>query len=91
MILPNTDIEGATTIAEDVRASVEALKIKHEFSSASHHVSISVGVANGDHEECGSEASLISRADEALYAAKGEGRNRCQVYSAGCTQAAVKK
>lgn len=77
VVLPNTDLDGAMVIAEEVRLAIEKLALKHEFSDVAEVVSISLGAA-GIPPQCGEEpASLILLADEALYAAKAEGRNRC--------------
>lgn len=76
VVLPNTDLEGAMVIAEELRQSVEKLALKHEFSDAGDIVSISLGAA-GIPPQCGDDpASLIALADEALYGAKAAGRNR---------------
>ncbi len=77
VILPNTDIDGAMVIAEELRLAVEQLALKHEFSDVGGIVSISLGAA-GIPPRCGeNSASLIALADGALYEAKEEGRNRC--------------
>jgi len=77
VVLPNTDIGGAMVIAEELRMAIETLALKHEFSDVADIVSISLGAA-GIPPQCGGDAtSLISLADEALYAAKDAGRNRC--------------
>ncbi len=77
VILPNTDLDGAVVIAEELRLSIETCALKHEFSDVTDIVSISLGAA-GIPPKCGDDpASLIALADGALYAAKEEGRNRC--------------
>lgn len=77
VVLPNTDIDGAVVIAEELRSAVEKLALEHEFSDVSEFVTISLGAA-GIPPECGEDsASLISLSDEALYEAKAQGRNRC--------------
>ncbi len=77
VILPNTDLNGAMVIAEELRLAVEQLALKHEFSDVSGVVTISLGAA-GIPPRCGEDsASLIALADGALYDAKEEGRNRC--------------
>lgn len=76
-ILPDTPFSGAVKVAEVMRASVEGLRIPHAKSDVSQWVSISLGVVAYDSQ--GGErsaATLLSRADEALYRAKQKGRNR---------------
>jgi diguanylate cyclase (GGDEF)-like protein len=75
-ILPTTSLEGATIVAESMRASVEALGIPHDSSSAGKTVTVSVGVATIVPQRDSSLIEFISAADQALYQAKHEGRNR---------------
>ncbi len=66
-------------MAEKLCLAVSGLKIKHEFSKASEVVTISMGVATMIPLSSTSEEVLIASADQALYEAKEEGRNRaCQ-------------
>ncbi len=68
----------AASVAERIRADVQALQVEHEGQSIPFTVSI--GAAALDAEREGEDvASLLARADEALYAAKGGGRNRVVV------------
>ncbi|GGA20327.1 diguanylate cyclase [Okeania sp. KiyG1] len=78
VVLPNTPIEGALKVAEDIRRQIEALRIPHTASPVSKWVTSSLGVANG---HCCTESNpkiLLEAADMALYDAKNAGRN--QVY-----------
>lgn len=76
IIMNGTDVQGALTLAEAVRAAVEALGIPHNASAVSSVVTISVGVATIK-AQIGSNAEvLLAAADRALYQAKNEGRNR---------------
>lgn len=76
-VLPDTSEEGAAIVAEAMRESVEALGITHRYSSAGSIVTISIGVATTIPDRCDDVGfvALISRADKALYRAKGDGRN----------------
>jgi len=79
VVLPNTPAEGSMVMAEKLCLAVSTLKIKHEFSKASKVVTISMGVATMIPSSTTSEEVLIASADQALYEAKEEGRNRaCQ-------------
>ncbi|WP_075186469.1 GGDEF domain-containing protein [Teredinibacter haidensis] len=67
--------EDALAFAENVRLSVEALKIPNERSDVSNYVTISIGVLTKiPTKEDTKDAYLIS-VDRNLYKAKGDGRN----------------
>jgi len=78
-ILPSTDIKGAAKIAEEMRASVEAENLPHEYSDAADHVTISLGVACIVPTKDNTAEELIEAADQALYRAKKAGRNRLEL------------
>ena len=75
-ILPETEHEGAVAIAERIRSDVAALAIHHGGSSVSDHVTVSVGIVTHDCSAIGSPKEFVMMADEQLYRAKAEGRNR---------------
>ncbi|MBF0107955.1 MAG: PleD family two-component system response regulator [Magnetococcales bacterium] len=75
-ILPETTQEGAVAVAERMRLAVANLGIIHSFSSAAPHVTISLGVATVWPGKDDPAQYLIEKADNALYLAKGQGRNR---------------
>jgi two-component system, cell cycle response regulator len=71
---PEQDLEGATTAAERMRGAIEALALPHPGVTPPAVVTASGGVACLGPSE--TVASLLGRADAALYRAKEEGRNR---------------
>lgn len=76
-LLPETDITGATTIAENIRRDIEELNIEHIASRVAPQVTVSIGVTcsnNKDHAI--SATKLLSHVDHLLYRAKRQGRNR---------------
>ncbi|NEQ50694.1 MAG: diguanylate cyclase [Leptolyngbya sp. SIO3F4] len=76
VILPNTPLEGAQHVAEQIRQNVQALQMPHESSKTSDCVTISLGVASCIPNQQSSPEELIKTADMALYTAKENGRNR---------------
>ena len=76
-LLVGTDDKEAMVVAERLRSAVESLEIVHGYSPIAQVVTLSLGVASfgpGDSPE--KLATLLKRADQALYKAKKEGRNR---------------
>jgi diguanylate cyclase (GGDEF)-like protein len=73
-VLPETDAEGALSLAEAVRSAIRDLAIPHA-ASARGIVTISAGVATRAGKGGDSAADLVANADHALYAAKAAGRD----------------
>ena len=73
ILLPETPVEGARTIAERLRGAFERLPIN--TSAGTIHVSASIGLAQVNPCE-ESLNSVLQRADAAMYEAKQAGRNR---------------
>ncbi len=85
VVLPGTTLEGARAAAEKIRKQVEG----HFFMSPSGEaipVTLSLGCAAfepGQEAEPPDEDRLLSRADQCLYRAKANGRNRVEVWEGG--------
>lgn len=89
VVLPSTDQAGAVHVAETIRAEIEKLKLPHKTSSVSNHISLSFGVASLIPNEDVAPALLIKAADQALYAAKEQGRNRVSTHAIDCLDSAL--
>ena len=76
LVLPETDLEGAELLAERLRVSLS--ETAHPLPTGSLHVTCSLGVAQRAAEDKDA-GRLLARADEALYDAKRQGRNRVVV------------
>ena len=81
-LLPDTEPAGALALAERLRLAVAELGVIHAASDTAPYVTISVGVATTWPAEGEAAGALVSLADEALYTAKREGRNRTVVAAA---------
>lgn len=73
------DATTASRLAEKLLKTVAALEIAHAPSAVRLHVTISIGVALHENADNGDLASLLARADTALYSAKALGRNRFEI------------
>jgi len=87
IVLPGTPPEGAALVAETLRARIQALGITYSRSRPSDLVTISLGVAGTVPDREASPADLVAAADQTLYQAKQEGRNRVKT----CPTMSVKK
>ena len=76
LVLPETNLPGATQVAERMRAAVARLTIRHEHSGAAPHLTMSVGVASLVPGKDIRVERLVAIADQAMYQAKKLGRNR---------------
>jgi len=73
LILPMTSLAGAASVVENIRASIAKRTLRYG-EKAIGKITISVGAAQMGHTE--EVESLVNRADQMLYLAKREGRNR---------------
>jgi diguanylate cyclase (GGDEF)-like protein len=81
VILPNTDTAGAATVLQNILRSIRELAISHPSSKVSRGViTVSIGCATvipGEHD---SPSDFLHRADQALYEAKANGRDRLSFF-----------
>jgi two-component system cell cycle response regulator len=81
VVMPETDMGIATTVAERLRHGVADQSFTAITAGQKLEVTISIGVAEVDVTGGETTASLINRADKALYVAKSKGRNRVMCWS----------
>jgi diguanylate cyclase (GGDEF)-like protein len=75
-VLPDTPLKGAVDVAEIIRKNTVEKNILHAGSPVAAHVTLSLGVATLVPSSEKSPDALIALADQALYKAKSEGRDR---------------
>jgi len=82
VILPDTDGIGGRNVAENIRQTINNIKIDHKKPEGESWLTISLGSYSSMPEDFGNEQSLIEKADACLYKAKHNGRN-CVVWEQG--------
>jgi diguanylate cyclase len=73
VLLSGTPLDEAAVVAEQIRKSVE----ESGFHSGDKPVTLTISCGYTEFREGDTPDSVFSRADSALYKAKGEGKNRC--------------
>ncbi len=80
VILPNTNVQGAVQLAEILRQAVETTKFQ-SVSGEPIAITISIGVCEQSQFTAPQCDDMVSAADQAMYLAKQNGRNRVEVFS----------
>jgi diguanylate cyclase (GGDEF)-like protein len=80
MVLPGTALEGAVDVAKAVSRVIGGLAIPHARSAVDQSVTLSQGIVSLIPEKETASEYLIQHADQALYQAKQQGRNRYVVF-----------
>ena len=80
LLLPETDMEAAHQIAERLRANLASLNT--ESGTSVLRSTVSIGIAAYPDHDGGDIRTLLLRADQALYRAKREGRDRVVPFAA---------
>ncbi|MBF0449045.1 MAG: diguanylate cyclase [Magnetococcales bacterium] len=75
-VLPETDLDGAIKMGEELRQAISDLNFPHEHSKVANHVTISLGAVTIIPTQESKLEDLVSSADKLLYQAKEQGRNR---------------
>ncbi len=78
VMLPDTELEGAELVAERLRSAVEQVGIKHPAAEPKAKVTVSIGIACTTPERGDELSELLKAADQTLYQAKKNGRNRVE-------------
>ena len=76
VLMPDTDSDGALSLMEHLRQTVENLAIAHSPSPTQDVLTISIGGATVLPDGQETPGELLHQADAALYRAKSQGRNR---------------
>jgi diguanylate cyclase len=78
LLLPNTDINGAKALAEQLRVAIANQNLIDKSVNEDYgKVTVSLGV--GQYRPGETNRDLLERADKALYVAKKNGRNRVEI------------
>jgi len=83
VLLPNTNSEGASRVAENIRLGIENAEIPNLDGGLMQKVTVSIGVGSLIPRPKDSVDKLIAHADAALYHAKKTGRNKVCRYEDG--------
>lgn len=76
LLLPETALKGANLVAERLRQSINDIEFAGPLSGL--QMTVSIGIATIPSDNVRSVSDLIRLADDALYAAKHNGRNRVE-------------
>jgi len=81
VLLSETDESNSAKLARDICDAIKVREIKHESSAVSNVITLSIGVVCCIADDALDDEVMISRADEMLYQAKENGRDRYVITS----------
>jgi diguanylate cyclase (GGDEF)-like protein len=77
LLLPDTDVSGAAKVADRLLEAIRSLDVINQASPFDKKLTVSIGLATVNHPQAGVDPTvLVDCADQALYDAKHQGRNR---------------
>jgi len=76
VLLPETDLAGAITVAYETQYNIQELALVHEYSPVAPVITVSMGVTAMVPDAERTYLDLINAADQQLYEAKEAGRNQ---------------
>lgn len=76
VVLPNTSPAGVERVAREIQREIQQLDIPHSRSEVSTCITLSLGISTISCTKKKHSGMLIAAADQGLYQAKYEGRNR---------------
>ncbi|MFM6025242.1 MAG: GGDEF domain-containing protein, partial [Dolichospermum sp.] len=79
ILLSNTNLEGTLYIANIIRSKIHDSNIPHQGSAINNHVTLSMGISVAIPTLSQDADKLLLMADQALYQAKQEGRDRIMI------------
>lgn len=77
LLMPEQTLDEARIVAERLRTAIASAEL--HIANQTLAVTLSAGVASLASDDAGTLQSLLSAADQALYTAKGNGRNRVEL------------
>ena len=85
VLIRDTTRHEAETIAKDILDDVRNQKIEHKNSSIAEYLTVSIGLTLYNGEDDVTYPEILKLADQALYLAKNEGRDRYQILKINST------
>lgn len=79
LLLKNIQLAQAEKVAEAILNDIREQKIEHLSSTICDHLTVSIGLTLYQGEVNIQYPDILKRADQALYMAKAQGRDRCQI------------
>ena len=75
IVLIDTDLAGASVVADKIMKNLAAAEIRHSGSSVSEYLTASIGIVSTENVDYESADQMVFDADRKLYLAKEHGRN----------------